>query len=115
MSYEPNQQLITPLPDRPDYRDVQPEYEPSFDIKLDGQVIGTIYPRRLKGAAQIDLEDAQTTRQVIRWLVVYAGGNGEKVEAVLRELPINEVTTFVKNVATALQQSLDLGKVKGSR
>lgn len=105
----------TILPTPPSYEEVRPEYEPSFEIKLDGQTVGRIYPRRLKGAAQIDLEDAQTTRQVIRWLVTYAGGDGARVEAALRELPLSEVTTFVQNVAQALKQSLELGKSRGSR
>lgn len=89
--------------------------EPSFDIKLDGQVIGTVFPMRLTGAAQIDLEDAQSTRAVIRWLVTYAGGDATKVEAMLRALPLPEITAFVKSVAGALSQSIALGNGSGPR
>lgn len=89
--------------------------EPSFDIKLDGQTIGTVYPMRLTGAAQIDLEDAQSTRQVIRWVVAYAGGDAAKVEAMLRALPLPEVTSFVRGVAEALGRSIALGNGSGPR
>lgn len=89
--------------------------EPAFDINLNGETIGTVYPLRLTGAAQIDLEEARSTRQVIAWLVTYAGGDAQHVEAMLRQLPLGEITTFVQNVATALSQSIALGNRNGPR
>ena len=89
--------------------------EPSFEIVLDGHKVGEVFPLRLTGAAQLDLEDAQTTRQVINWVVTYAGGNAEQVEGLLRPLPLIEVTNFVRQVALALKKSLQLGKQSGPR
>jgi hypothetical protein len=96
-------------------RAVPEKVEPSFDIKLDGQVIGTVYPQRLTGAAQIDLEDAKSTRAVIAWLVTYAGGDAAHVEQMLRALPLVEITNFVRGVSEALSRSIALGNASGPR
>lgn len=93
----------------------QEPVEPSLAIKLDGEVIGVLYPRRLPGAAQLDIEDAQTTRQVIAWMQKYASGDPRKIEAKLRELPLAEVTTFVRTVAEAMRQAIALGNASGPR
>lgn len=117
LSQEEINELIA-LRDNPERRQVgrvpPPVEEAHIEIYIDGQVVGTVYPGRLTGAAQFDLEDAQTTRQVIRWLVLYAGGDAEAVEAILRPLPLIQVTEFVRSVARSLSKSLELSKKNGS-
>jgi hypothetical protein len=96
-------------------RAVPPVEELHFEIKLDGQVIGTVYPKRLTGAAQLDLEDAKSTRHVIAWLVTYANGDAARVETMLRELPLAGITAFVRSTMNALEQSIALGNESGPR
>jgi len=89
-----------------------------FDLKLDGRVIGTVYPMRLTGAAQLDLEDARTTRQVIAWLKSYAGADDATlayVEQTLRTGPLDGISGFVRTVAEALNRAIELSKPSGPR
>jgi len=109
---EPND---PPVPLIPRGRAAPPADELHFDIRLDGETIGTVYPRRLTGAAQLDLEDAKSTRQIIAWLVEYAGGDAAHVEAMLRRLPLGEIKTFILGITDALTQSIALGNASGPR
>lgn len=89
--------------------------EAHFEIKLDGQIIGVVYPKRLTAGALMDLEDGVKTRDHIRWLVDYAGGDAVQVEAVLRPLPILEVRTFVNALISALTRAIEMGNESGPR
>lgn len=89
-----------------------------FEIKLDGEVIGVVYPKRLTGAAQLDLEDAKSTRHVIAWLKLYANADDDTlgfVERTLRSGPLDGVGAFVRTVAGALEHAIELSKTSGPR
>jgi hypothetical protein len=124
VSTDLDEQDYIPAVPRQQGRAVPEQKEPSFDIKLDGEVIGTVFPMRLTGGAQIDLEEAKTTRQLITWLVEYAGNHQDseskkqhamRVEAKLRALGLAEIRSFAQALIDALVKSVELGNESGPR
>lgn len=110
--------VIPVIPRHPQGRAVPEVEELHFEIRLSGQPIGTVYPKRLTGAAQLDLEDAKNTRQVIAWLKTHANADDDTlvfVENTLRTGPLDGVNAFVRTVAEALTHAVDLSKTNGSR
>lgn len=114
----------TPEPLDPDYQPQRlrgreapqaPPDEPSFEIKVDGVLLGVVYPMRLTGRAQFDLERAGTLLGVLSWMGTYAGGNPAQIEQVLAERPIHEIANFVSGISQALAQAIALGKQSGPR
>lgn len=89
-----------------------------FELRLEGNVIGTVYPMRLTGAAQLDLEDAKSTRDVIAWLKRYASADDAtlaSVEQTLRAGPLSGIRNFIQTVVEALTHAVDLSKPSGPR
>lgn len=89
--------------------------EVHFDIAIDGQLLGTVYPLRLKGEAQFAMERCTSALQIIGWMETYANGNAAHIEQVLSKLAIQEIKTFIQGVAQALTESMSLSKPSGPR
>ena len=92
-----------------------PVEEPHFEIAIDGKLLGTVYPLRMKGKAQFALERCTSALQIIQWMATYAGGDAAHIEQVLGELPIQDIRAFIASVAQALTEAMSLSKPSGPR
>lgn len=85
-----------------------------IEIKVDGQLLGTIDPYTLKGKAQFELERCNTALKLLTWLETYASGNAEEAEAILGELPVQDLLTLVSQIGTAMGEALRIPKRNGT-
>ena len=116
--YNTPQQADYNTPQHPRGRAVPPVAapdEPHFDIAVDGVRLGTVYPMRLTGRAQFDLERSATLLSILAWMVKYAGADAAQIEHVLAERPIYEIANFISGITQALTQSIALGNGSGPR
>lgn len=86
-----------------------------MDIKIDGHLLGTVDVSALTIGAQMDLEDANSVRALIRWLVDYAGADEQAVRAALRPLPAQEIASLIESISKALAGAVSVPKASASR
>lgn len=79
-------------------------------IVVNGQQLGEVDPDELTIGAQMDLEDAKSTRQVIQWMGTYANADVARVEEILRPLKARELHQLVASLNTALQRAVEVPK-----
>lgn len=87
---------------------------PIIEVRVEGNLLGTIDPYKLKGKAQFELERCNTALQLLTWLETYADGDAEEAERVLSELSLQDIMTFARELATAMGQALRAPKAKGA-
>lgn len=101
--------------DRPRGRAVPPRPSRRIEIVLDDTVVGSVDPMTLTAGAQLDLEDCNRTRELIGWLVKYAGADAKRVEVLLRPMPLQAILDLASDISTALGKGIAVPKRSARR